>query len=176
MCAGEGRVGTSGGCQGDSGGPFVCEMGDTWYLQGAVSFGMTRCTTTYYYTVFTKITSHVSWLLEIIGLLLRFINFLARFNNSQTLPDRRLRVSLPSFILANLSRNRSLLQQAQNVKSVGCARKISILFVCFCLSRLDGCLRNNGWRRPRTPSLVGFGPQSSRVIEMRSKINDCRFI
>ena len=29
LCAGEGRVGASGGCQGDSGGPFVCEMGDT---------------------------------------------------------------------------------------------------------------------------------------------------
>ena len=67
LCAGEGRVGASGGCQGDSGGPFVCEMGDTWYLQGAVSFGMTRCTTAYY-TVFTKITSYVSWILDIIGL------------------------------------------------------------------------------------------------------------
>ena len=58
FCAGEGRVGVSGGCQRDSGGPFVCEMGDTWYLQGAVGFGMTRCTTAYY-TVFTKITNHV---------------------------------------------------------------------------------------------------------------------
>ena len=62
-------MGASGGCQGDSGGPFVCEMGDTWYLQGAVSFGMTRCTTAYY-TVFTRIANDVSWLLEIIGLFL----------------------------------------------------------------------------------------------------------
>lgn len=122
LCAGEGRVGASGGCQGDSGGPFVCAMGDTWYLQGAVSFGMKRCTTAYY-TVFTKITNHVSWLLEMIGLLLNhkaFLQISCLFNNSQTFLNRRLRVSLPSFISAELSENRSLLQQDQNVTSVGC--------------------------------------------------------
>ena len=134
LCAGEGRVGASGGCQGDSGGPFVCEMGDTWYLQGAVSFGMTRCTTAYY-TVFTKITNHVSWLLEIIGLLLLHnasTNFLALFNNPQTLLDRRPCVSLPSFISAQLSENRRLLQQDQNVMSVGC--KGRFLFIRLLLS------------------------------------------
>lgn len=115
-------MGASGGCQGDSGGPFVCAMGDTWYLQGAVSFGMKRCTTAYY-TVFTKITNHVSWLLEMIGLLLNhkaFLQISCLFNNSQTFLNRRLRVSLPSFISAELSENRSLLQQDQNVTSVGC--------------------------------------------------------
>lgn len=67
LCAGEGREGTSGGCRGDSGGPFVCEMGNTWYLHGAVSFGMKRCTTAYP-TVFTKIVNHVSWILDMIGM------------------------------------------------------------------------------------------------------------
>ena len=66
LCAGEGRVDASGGCQGDSGGPFVCEMGGTWYLHGAVSFGMSRCTTEYY-TVFTRITNYVPWILNNVG-------------------------------------------------------------------------------------------------------------
>lgn len=67
LCAGEGRIGASGGCRGDSGGPFVCEKGDTWYLHGAVSFGMSRCTTEYY-TVFTRITNYVHWILRKIGI------------------------------------------------------------------------------------------------------------
>ena len=67
LCAGEGRIGVSGGCRGDSGGPFVCEKGDTWYLHGAVSFGMSRCTTEYY-TVFTRITNYVHWILRKIGI------------------------------------------------------------------------------------------------------------
>lgn len=67
ICAGEGREGESGGCQGDSGGPFVCKMGNTWYLHGAVSFGMTRCTTAYY-TVFTRITNYVQWIHDKIGI------------------------------------------------------------------------------------------------------------
>ena len=69
LCAGEGRVGASGGCQGDSGGPLALEFGSTWYLHGAVSFGMTRCTTAYY-TVFTRITNYIAWIFEKIG---RFI-------------------------------------------------------------------------------------------------------
>lgn len=87
LCAGEGRVGASGGCQGDSGGPFVCEIRNTWYLQGAVSFGMTRCTTAYY-TVFTRITNHVTWILDTIGLLvihLLFTSFTAPLTNTRTL-------------------------------------------------------------------------------------------
>ena len=66
LCAGEGRAGASGGCNGDSGGPLVCEMGGSWYLHGAVSFGMRNCPTTHY-TVFARITSYKSWILEKIG-------------------------------------------------------------------------------------------------------------
>lgn len=66
LCAGEGRAGASGGCNGDSGGPLVCEIGDRWYLHGAVSFGMKDCPTTHY-TVFTRITSYISWILQKIG-------------------------------------------------------------------------------------------------------------
>lgn len=66
LCAGEGRAGASGGCNGDSGGPLVCEMGNRWYLHGAVSFGMKDCPTTHY-TVFTRITSYISWIMQKIG-------------------------------------------------------------------------------------------------------------
>ncbi|KAJ7370883.1 Chymotrypsinogen B [Desmophyllum pertusum] len=66
LCAGEGRSGASGGCNGDSGGPLVCEKGGKWYLHGAVSFGMQYCPTTHY-TVFTRITSYISWIQEKIG-------------------------------------------------------------------------------------------------------------
>ena len=73
LCAGEGRSGASGGCNGDSGGPLVCEEGNTWYLHGAVSFGMRNCPTTHY-TVFTRITSYKSWILDKIGNNVAMIN------------------------------------------------------------------------------------------------------
>ncbi|KAL9987992.1 hypothetical protein ACROYT_G002383 [Oculina patagonica] len=66
LCAGEGRAGASGGCNGDSGGPLVCEVGGKWYLHGAVSFGMKDCPTTHF-TVFARVTSYRSWILEKIG-------------------------------------------------------------------------------------------------------------
>lgn len=66
LCAGAGRAGASGGCNGDSGGPLVCNVGGTWYLHGAVSFGKQNCPTTHY-TVFTRITSYHSWILGKIG-------------------------------------------------------------------------------------------------------------
>ena len=66
LCAGEGRSAASGGCNGDSGGPLACEMGGKWYLHGAVSFGMRNCPTTHY-TVFARITSYKSWILQKIG-------------------------------------------------------------------------------------------------------------
>ena len=71
LCAGEGRAGASGGCNGDSGGPLVCEMGGKWYLHGAVSFGMRNCPTTHY-TVFARITSYKSWILQKIGWFVKF--------------------------------------------------------------------------------------------------------
>lgn len=66
LCAGEGRSGAPGGCNGDSGGPLVCEMGGKWYLHGAVSFGMRSCPTTHF-TVFARITTYKSWILQKIG-------------------------------------------------------------------------------------------------------------
>lgn len=66
LCAGEGRSGASGGCNGDSGGPLVCEMGGKWYLHGAVSFGRRSCPTTHF-TVFARITTYKSWILQKIG-------------------------------------------------------------------------------------------------------------
>ena len=66
LCTGEGHAAAAGGCNGDSGGPLVCEMGGKWYLHGAVSFGKRDCPTTHY-TVFARITSYLSWILEKIG-------------------------------------------------------------------------------------------------------------
>ncbi|KAJ7370878.1 Chymotrypsinogen B [Desmophyllum pertusum] len=66
LCAGEGRSAAAGGCNGDSGGPLVCEMGGKWYLHGAVSFGAQNCPTTHF-TVFARITSYKSWILQKLG-------------------------------------------------------------------------------------------------------------
>lgn len=66
LCAGAGHAAAAGGCNGDSGGPLACEIGGKWYLHGAVSFGKRNCPTTHY-TVFTRITSYYSWILEKIG-------------------------------------------------------------------------------------------------------------
>ncbi|XP_068739313.1 chymotrypsinogen B-like [Montipora capricornis] len=67
LCAGEGREGSTGGCQGDSGIPFVCQTGNTWHLHGIVSFGERWCSTVYY-TIFTRITTYVSWIQSKIGI------------------------------------------------------------------------------------------------------------
>ena len=61
LCAGEARANAAGGCNGDSGGPFVCEEGGRWVLHGAVSFGQRNCPTTHY-TVFTRLSSYLSWI------------------------------------------------------------------------------------------------------------------
>ncbi|XP_031573889.1 chymotrypsin-like protease CTRL-1 [Actinia tenebrosa] len=61
LCAGEARAGASGGCNGDSGGPLVCEDGGSWFLHGAVSFGLRNCPTTHY-TVFARVSSFVDWI------------------------------------------------------------------------------------------------------------------
>lgn len=66
LCAGKGTSSSSVACHGDSGGPLVCEMGGTWYLHGAVSFGKKNCPSTHY-TVFARITSYLSWIMEKIG-------------------------------------------------------------------------------------------------------------
>jgi len=66
LCAGQGHSGGSGGCQGDSGGPLVCEKDGTWYLHGAVSFGKRGCPTKYN-TVFARITTYISWIMDKLG-------------------------------------------------------------------------------------------------------------
>ncbi|XP_031550564.1 chymotrypsinogen B-like isoform X2 [Actinia tenebrosa] len=67
LCAGEARAGASGGCNGDSGGPLVCEDRGSWFLHGAVSFGLMNCPTTHY-TVFARVSSFVPWIKQNTGI------------------------------------------------------------------------------------------------------------
>ncbi|EDO44207.1 predicted protein, partial [Nematostella vectensis] len=61
LCAGEARSDAAGGCNGDSGGPLVCEDNGSWFLHGAVSYGMKYCPTTHY-TVFARVASYTDWI------------------------------------------------------------------------------------------------------------------
>ena len=78
LCAGAGHAAASGGCNGDSGGPLACEIGGRWYLHGAVSFGRRYCPTTHY-TVFARITSYRTWILQKIGA--HFFNLILKLTN-----------------------------------------------------------------------------------------------
>ena len=60
--------------------------------------------------------------------------------------DRRLRFSLPSIILTDLLGNKTLLRSWFLI----CDWRISIHFVCFCISRFVTCDRNYDWRQPKT--------------------------
>ncbi|KAJ7394105.1 Serine protease 56 [Desmophyllum pertusum] len=51
------------GCHGDSGGPYVCQTsGGNWVLQGAVSWGSSRCSAAERYTVFARVAKFRKWI------------------------------------------------------------------------------------------------------------------
>ena len=60
--------------------------------------------------------------------------------------NRRLRFSLPSIILTDLLGNKTLLRSWFLI----CDWRISIRFVCSCISRFVTCDRNYDWRQPKT--------------------------
>ena len=67
ICAGkEGTV--LSGCHGDSGGPYVCRNSAGRYvLQGAVSWGSSRCSASELYTVFARVAQFRNWIDQNIG-------------------------------------------------------------------------------------------------------------
>ena len=64
VCAGY-RRGTMGTCRGDSGGALVVPGGPTgWTQLGIVSYGMGSCGEAETYTVYTRVSSYVDWILD----------------------------------------------------------------------------------------------------------------
>ncbi|KAK3727048.1 hypothetical protein QZH41_012550 [Actinostola sp. cb2023] len=62
ICGGE-EGSIKSGCHGDSGGPFVCQARDgRWVLQGAVSWGSSRCDAKQRYTVFSRVGRFRNWI------------------------------------------------------------------------------------------------------------------
>ncbi|KAI4459235.1 hypothetical protein MML48_6g00020129 [Holotrichia oblita] len=73
LCAG-GEQGYS-ACTGDSGGPLMAMTNDdTWYAEGIVSFGATRCGTENWPSVYTSIPKYYDWVLEQINNTLKMYN------------------------------------------------------------------------------------------------------
>jgi secreted trypsin-like serine protease len=56
----------------------VCEDGGSWFLHGAVSFGLRNCPTTHY-TVFARVASFVDWIERNTGMYFVFIYFQYRY-------------------------------------------------------------------------------------------------
>ncbi|XP_066266993.1 chymotrypsinogen A-like [Branchiostoma lanceolatum] len=59
ICAG--AEGASSSCMGDSGGPLVCQKDGAWNLVGVVSWGSSRCTTSYP-GVYARVTNLRQWI------------------------------------------------------------------------------------------------------------------
>jgi len=52
-------------CHGDSGGPFICKDADnSWTLNGIVSWGSRDCKTSDGYTVLTRVSQYVEWIVK----------------------------------------------------------------------------------------------------------------
>ncbi|XP_056292616.1 elastase-1-like [Pseudoliparis swirei] len=65
VCAGGGR---NSGCQGDSGGPLNCSVNGRWVVHGVTSFvSSAGCNATKKPTVFTRVSSYISWMNSIMG-------------------------------------------------------------------------------------------------------------
>merc|ERR1711925_6698 len=54
-------MGRISGCRGDSGGPYVCNINNRWELHGAVSWGESTCSSSYY-SVFANIYFFKDWI------------------------------------------------------------------------------------------------------------------
>lgn len=59
LCAGDPKAS---GCNGDSGGPLVCEESGRYVLRGAVSWGIPKCPGGDTFSVFTRISSFITWI------------------------------------------------------------------------------------------------------------------
>ena len=72
----------------------------------------------------------------------------------------RLRFLLPSIILTDLSGNKLNFNRFKRSWFLICDWRISIRFVCFCVSRFVTCDRNYDWWQPKTQlstRLLNFG-------------------
>ena len=59
LCAGDPKAS---GCNVDSGRPLVCEEGGRYVLRGAVSSGIPKCPGVDTFSVFTRISSFITWI------------------------------------------------------------------------------------------------------------------
>lgn len=60
ICAG-GKSGED-SCGGDSGGPLMAIYSGKWTYYGIVSFGLTRCGTSGFPGIYTRVTSYLEWI------------------------------------------------------------------------------------------------------------------
>jgi len=58
-------TGATDSCTGDSGGPLMAQVGNTWYLAGAVSFGTQQCDSSLP-GIYTRISYFYAWIQEVI--------------------------------------------------------------------------------------------------------------